>query len=125
MIGNPDIVDATVELIYPRRPRTLADLYVECRFLLCCGNRAEKLSVVELTVKIDVQGLRRRIVDAGNVIPGVGLQRRRTVAEHGSAGTVGEFESDRATTRIDRGVELEAETARVSVGNHRRIIARK
>ena len=55
-----------------------------------------------------MQGLRRRIVDADDVIPGVGLQRRRTVADHVSAGTVGEFESDRATTRIDRGVELEA-----------------
>src|SRR5947199_9879052 len=108
MIGNPDIVDASVELIYSRIPRTLADLDVECLCLLCCGNRAEKLSVVELTVKIDVQGLRRRIVDAGDVVPGVGLQRRRTVAEHGRAGTVGEFESDRATTRIDRGIELEA-----------------
>ena len=50
VIGNPDIIDAAVELIHPRRSRTLADLYVECRCLLCCGNRAEKLSVVELTI---------------------------------------------------------------------------
>ena len=108
MIGNPDIVDAAVELKRPRIPRTLADLYVECRCLLCWGNRADKLSVVELTVKIDVQGLRRRIVDAGDVVPGVGLQRRQTVADHVSAGTVGEFESDGARTRIDGGIELES-----------------
>src|SRR6516164_461710 len=100
MIGNPDIVDATIELICSWIPRTLADLDVECRSLLCCGNRADKLSVVELTVQIDVQGLRCRIVDAGDVIPGVGLQRRRTVAGHQSAGTVGEFETDGARTRI-------------------------
>src|SRR6266481_3381647 len=116
MIGNPDIVDATVELIYSRSPRTLADLYVECRCLLCCGNRADKLSVVELTVKIDVQGLRRRIVDAGDVIPGVGLQRRRTVADHISAGAVGQLESDRATTRIDGGIELEAVSRSIAPG---------
>ena len=88
----------------------LADVDVCGGVLLRRGDRALQHAVVELAVEVDVQCLRDRVVDAGDIIPGVGLQRRRPVAEHVPAGAVGQLEADPARAGVDRGVELEADS---------------
>ena len=70
-----------------------------------------------------MQCLRGRVVDAGDIIPGVGLQRRRPVAEHVPAGAVGQLEADPARAGVDGGVELEAGLAAGAFGDDGRVVA--
>ena len=71
-----------------RSARALTDVDVGRRVLLGGGDGAHQRAVVELAVEVDVQGLRRGVVDPGDVVPGVGLQRRGAVAEHLAAGAL-------------------------------------
>ena len=122
MIGNADIINAADEFV-PRHPRAPPDGDVGCRVLLGGSDRAHQRAVVELSVEIDIQGPRRGIVYAGDVVPGVGLQRRRPEAEHLSTGAVGQLEADRSRPGIDRRVELKADVD--PLGDDRGIIARE
>ena len=67
-------------------------------------------AVVELAVEIDVERLRRRVVDARDVVPGVRLQRRRAVAEHLPARAARQLEADGPRASVDRRVELEPDS---------------
>ena len=86
-----------------------------CPMLTFCGEFCceavtvpTRLAVVELAVEVDVHRAGRRVVHAGDVVPGVRLHRRRPVAEHVAAGAAGQLEADDPGPGVDRGVELEA-----------------
>ena len=82
------------------------------RVLLRRRDGADERAVVQLAVEVDVHRPRRGVVDAGDVVPGVGLQRRRAVAEHVAARAVRQLEADRARPVVDRRVELVADRCR-------------
>ena len=82
-------------------------------------------TVVELAVEVDVECIARRVVDAGHVVPGVRLQRRRPVPEHLASGAAGELEADRARPAIDRRIQLEADLATGALGDDGRVVARE
>ena len=63
-------------------------------------------AVVQLSIQVHVQRLRRRVVDAGNVIPGVKGQRRGAVTSHEFSAGIREFEADCARPLVDRRVQL-------------------
>ena len=66
---DPDLIDEPRKL--KSRPACPPpDRHVYRRPLLRCRDRTHQRAIVELPVQIHVQALRRRIVDAGNVIPG-------------------------------------------------------
>ena len=67
--------------------------------------------------------LGRRVVDAGDVVPGVGLQRGCAVADHVAAGAVGELEADVRGPRVGGGVELVADLGAGPLGDDRRIVS--
>ena len=97
---------------------------------------ADEFCCVEVTVPTSVPSSswpfrytcscgRRRVVDPGHVVPGVGLQRGRPVPEHLAARAVRQLEPDRARPPIDRRVELIADLAARTLGDDRRVINRE
>ena len=121
-VVDADVVDATVE-VEAVGTRAAADVDVGRRVLLGRGDRAEQRAVVELAVQIHVQLGRRRVVDPGDVVPGVGLQRGRPIPEHVAARAVRQLEPDRARPPIDRRVELVADLTTRTLGDDRRVVA--
>ena len=105
--------------------RAPTDVDVGRRVLLRRRDRAEQRAVVQLAVQIHVQRRRRSVIDAGHEVPGVRLQRRRPVPEHGAARAVRQLETDRARPPVDGGVELIADLGARTLGDDRRIIARE
>ena len=71
------------KLKVPGHAGSLRDVHVDARVNLSGRNGSGEHAVVEHAVDIDVERSRGRIVDAGNVIPGVGRQHGRAVPLNG------------------------------------------
>ena len=86
-VVDADVVDAPVELSTrrsARRPMSTSS----AESCWAERDRADLRTVVELAVEVDVHRRRSRVVDAGDVVPGVRLQRGRAVADHVGARAV-------------------------------------